>query len=338
MKKAVLRHYNVAGAFTGETKLQRNGFIIALENLAGNLVVTDYRNMRVLRYGADGSVLDDLSSPEQERYIVELEEQKAFYDAASILTWILFGVLFIGGMIYGIRQELLRVNAQKPELANADASSQADTQKPIFGDTRVQWVGMPRFDLFAIVIGLLAITLVSLGFVDVGADAQAKCTGMNVIWMMCGVMLVLVIVPLGIVRRRLKNTNIGVRDEWVIVRFPDGTTEIARDRDLLEMNNGFIINQRKVSVGNERHTLYNKKDTESLLKPRLERAKKLTGREQMRWEWQHNRRATLLIGSISVILLIAALMLELGYGEDWLKGKIRNSTSSECLAEETSQQ
>ncbi len=338
MTKAVLRHYDTAGVFTGETKLQRNGFIIALENFAGNLVVTDYRNMRVLRFSADGSVLDDLSSPEQEDYVAELEEQKAFYDTASILAWILFGVLLIGGMIYGIRQELLRINAQKPDQASSDAPPQADTQQPIFGDTRVQWVGMPRFDLFAIIIGLLVITLISLGFVGVGTEAKANFTGMNVIWMMCGVMLVLVIVPLGIARRRLKNTNIGVRDEWVIVRFPDGTTEIARDRDLLEMNNGFIINLRKVSVGNERHSLYSKKDMEALLKPRLEKARKLTGQEQIRWEWQHNRRTTLLVGSISVILLIAVLMLELGYGEDWLKGKIRNSASSECLTEETSQQ
>ena len=336
MNRAVLRHYNKSGTFTRETKLQRKGFIIALETLAGNLVVTDYRNMRVLRFGPDGSVLDDLSSPEQARY-TQIEDQKAFYDTASVLAWVVFAVLVVGGMVYGIRQELLRVNAQKPDQASSDASSQADTQQPIFGDTSVQWVGMPRFDVLAIIIGLLVITLISLGFVDAGADAKARCSGMDVIWMMSGLMLVLVIVPLGIMRRRLKNTNVGVRDEWVMVRFPDGTTEIARDRDLLEMNNGFIINQRKVSVGNERQTLYRKKDLEALLKPRLERAKKLTVQEQMRWEWQHNRRTTLFIGSISVILLITVLVLEFGYGDDWLKNKIRNSASPECLAEEKSQ-
>ena len=85
---------------------------LSLETLAGNLVATDYRNMRVLRFGPDSSALDDLSSPEQERYITELENQADFYNTSSALAWTLFGVLRVGGMIYGIRQELRRVNAQ----------------------------------------------------------------------------------------------------------------------------------------------------------------------------------------------------------------------------------
>lgn len=286
--------------------------------------------MRVLRFGPNGSALDDLSSPEQERYIAELENQASLFGALSLFAWILFLVLLTGGMVYGVIRELRRVNAQKPATASSGTTPQADTEKPTWGDSSVEWLGRPRFDLFAIVVGLVVIAIISLGFIDAGADEKSSCSGMNMIWFMTVMISMAVIVPLVIARRRLKNTHIGVRDEWVIVRFPDGGTEMARDRDLLEVNNGFIINQRKVSLGNQQHTLYDKKDIEALLKPRLAVAKTMGPIEHMRWEWQHNKRTALLVSAASVILLTAALMLELGYGDVWLRDKMSNSDSPEC--------
>lgn len=330
MSRSVLRHYDETGSFTGETKLQRRGFIIALETLAGNLIATDYRNRRVLRFRSDGSALRDLTSPEQEDYLAELEGQIDFYNTASALSWTLFGVLLVGGMVFGVRRELQRVNALKPVQPRENTAPQHDTEQPTWGDTRVDWLGKPRFDIFAVILGLMVVMLISLGFVEVGNGASVKCTGMNVILMMTGVISLAVIVPLAVLRKRLKNTNIGVRDEWVVVRFPDGNTEMARDRDLLQVNHGFIVNQRKVSIGNHRQFLYSKKDIETLLEPRLARAKSLTPGEHMRWEWQHNKRTTLIGGSISVIMLVAVLLLEFGYGEAWLKDKIHSGVNSEC--------
>ena len=143
-------------------------------------------------------------------------------------------------------------------------------------------------------------------------------------------MVVPIIIPLALVRRRVLRTQLGVKDEWVVVRFHDNSTASSRDRDLRVTNNGFIIGNRHVPIGRNNSFLFAKADLDAYLQPRLARARKLSVSQQVAWEWRRNRRATLLLVLLLIPAVGAFIFVEFGSGKEWLQELLLSLLGPEC--------
>jgi hypothetical protein len=332
MSRSAIRHYDDAGKQLGEIKLQRDGFIIALESLGDDLVATDYRNWRVLRFDSQGSEFGDLSSPAQEEYIEQLRGQVRLYDIATVAAWTLFIVLLVVGVVVAVRHELKKANNMKVAQAGSSADKKPDTRQPNLSEISIQWLKKPRFNLATVMLALIAGLTLGLIVLIPSLEPNKPCSIGQLIMALTLAMVIPIIVPLVVFRNRMHKTRVGVRDEWVIVQFHDSRVEMSRDRDLMTSNNGFIINNRRVGIGNDRHYLYDKKDIEALLQPRLAKAKKLGVGAQMAWEWQHNRRTTLALGVLTVLALALYVALEFGTGKEWMEKQLIAMMGPECEA------
>ncbi len=174
------------------------------------------------------------------------------------------------------------------------------------------WVGL----LIAVMI-LAAPLLISFSF-TLENDPASECTRFSVsfvMWSFSGLMLLLVI-PLLVFVHRIVNTRLGFRDEWVLVERANGLVHIARDEDLISVNNGFIIEGVTIPTGNPKMPLYKGRDLEKWLKPRLARGDSLGPIQQLTWQWQHRRG--LFIAIVVAILGGAALIaaMETGWMEE----------------------
>jgi hypothetical protein len=310
MSRSSVRHYSEAGDFEMEFKLQRNGYIIALESLGDELVATDYRNWQVLRFDQSGSDLGQLSSPQQERYIEELRAEIRQHEIMSLAAWMVFGILVVAGFVIAIRAELRKASQNKTSASASAARRAAGTPKPSHRDPNIKWLGRPRFDIASILMLLIALISVSLLVLPSILPTLDKATNSPTVLGLVALAFFVSLVPLNILRKRIKNTHIGVRDEWVIVCFHDGTKETSRDEDLLVFGNGFIIGKRKVSIGNEKNYLYSKSDIQSLLEPLLANGKKLSIGEAAAWEWQNNRTSNVVALAVIILCLVLAIAAE----------------------------
>jgi len=332
MSRSAIRFYDDAGYQTGEIKLQREGFIIALESLGDELVATDYRDWRVLKFDTEGTHFGELSSPAQEEYISSLRSRVQAYNMASVIAGTVFVVLLVVGIVVAVRHELHKANTMKVEPAKTPSGQRADTRQPTPSDIGIKWLGKPRFDIPGILLIIVAALTLLLIVLIPSLEPNKPCAMGPLILGLTLAMVLPIFIPLAIIRKRIKNTRIGVRDEWVIVKFHDGAVDVARDRDLLVINNGFIINNRKAAIGNDKKYLYDKKDIDTQLQPLMANAKKLNISEQMAWEWRLNRKASLALGVLTVLALVIYVVLEFGSGKDWLQEQLTSMMGPECQA------
>jgi hypothetical protein len=205
-----------------------------------------------------------------------------------------------------------------------------DTRRPSASDIGIRWLKQPRLDLLKVVLALTVGLGLGLILMVPSLDADAPCPIGPLILTLALVLILPVLIPLAVLARRFHNTRIGVRDEWVVVRFPDGNLESGRDRDLHSVKNGFIINNRRVAVGHEAYPLYDKSDVRTLLQPRLANATAMGLREQFIFDWQHNR-GVLLAAGVAILLAIAAIIaLESDGADNWLEQRLAAMLGPEC--------
>ena len=194
----------------------------------------------------------------------------------------------------------------------------------------IRWLGRPRFDAMrALLILIVALTL-ALVLLIPALDTGSQCQFGPIILGMALLMVVPIIIPLALVRRRVLRTQLGVKDEWVVVRFHDNSTASSRDRDLRVTNNGFIIGNRHVPIGRNNSFLFAKADLDAYLQPRLARARKLSVGQQVAWEWRRNRRATLLLVLLLIPAVGAFIFVEFGSGKEWLQELLLSLLGPEC--------
>ena len=117
--------------------------------------------------------------------------------------------------------------------------------------------------------------------------------------------------------RQMALTRIGVCEEWVLVDRGNGTVLAARDRDLLRMAKGFIIENVTISTGTPPLSLYDRGDMETWLQPRLDRAGLLGAGKQLAWQWQHQRGQFVIALLLVALGAVAVLGIELGWFQDW---------------------
>jgi hypothetical protein len=206
----------------------------------------------------------------------------------------------------------------------------ADTRQPGANDMGIRWLGRPRFDAMRMLLILIVVLTLALVLLIPALDTGSQCQFGPIILGMALLMVVPIIIPLALVRRRVLGTQVGVKDEWVIVRFHDASTACSRDRDLRVTNNSFIISNRHVPIGRNGSFLFARADLDAYLQPRLEQARKMTVSEQVAWEWQRNRGATLLLALLLILAVGAFIFVEFGSGKEWLQELLLSLLGPEC--------
>jgi hypothetical protein len=195
-------------------------------------------------------------------------------------------------------------------------------------EARIHWLQPKktpfRVGLLIALMILAAPLLISISF-PLTDDPASECTrfSMNVVmWSFSGMMLLLVI-PLLVFVHRLVNTRLGFRDEWVLVERANGPVHIARDEDLISVNQGFIIEGVTIPTGNPKMPLYKARELETWLKPRLARGSRLGPVQQLTWQWR-NRRSLFVVVCAGIVAGTALIVaMESGWLEvqfkDWLE-------------------
>jgi hypothetical protein len=332
MRSGAIYHFDSEGAYVAHFTLPENTDPFALAYQGGSLFIADYAGLEVYRYSVEGQLQGNLDSPAQAEYIDQLRQRQDLFFMLEYASWGLFGLALVIGFALAIKSEISRVRHKKEEAAEQTTNEGRAklTARPHPLDTRIHWI-LPRerllwIGLFAVALALLIPVVIGLGDFSEGEHASgcSKFTLGMMTWGTVGIML-LVLVPLLLKLRSIAFTRIGVCDEWVLVDYGNGVVRMARDEDLLRVPNGFIIEQVTVPTGNHQQSLYDKKELEQWLQPRLKRGGELGPIKQLAWQWQ-NKRGLFIAGAIAVVLmLIAVVATEMGWlehaFEQWVESR-----------------
>jgi hypothetical protein len=340
MRSGAIYLYEPAGTLRSHFTLPVGADPFALANFGGAIVVADYAGMAVHRYSFAGDHLGYLSSTSQDDYVAGLQQRRRQFTVLEYGSWGLFALALVAGFAIAIRAELNRAKAKAKAAGQPADSSHAPkaTGRPHHLDPRIHWLQPKKMPLR---LGFLAALLfllipVALGLdVFQGDDAASACAQLTmrvVAWSTVGLGMV-VMVPVVLNLWRVARTRVGVLSEWVLVDHGDGNIRIARDEDLLRVANGFIIDYTTIPTGTPQLSLYDKKELEQWLMPRLACATVLNPLQQTVWQW-HNKRGVFIALLLGVIIL---LPLAIAVQGDWAKNRFEQwlQTQPECEVNES---
>lgn len=278
--------------------LPEGTYPVALERLGDSLVTAEPQTLRLLRFGLDGSPLDDLEPPLVVAYIDSLETQRDRYLLTARLCWGAFVVLLVIGLVAGLRTGLQRTHAP---LRAAVTTGVIGTPRPGPRHPDITWLRRSRLDFYTLLLVPMAFcvaTIVPIVIIE-GTDS---CVNALLLWLF--VLVAIPVLPLMVFLRRLRKVRIGVLHEWVVVIFASGQEATARDCDLIVHRNGFSIQGKQVTIGIPQLYLFNQTDVQTLLLPRLDKGQRLSPGEQIQWDWRYNRGAALTSAFLLALLLI----------------------------------
>lgn len=321
MRSGALYRYTPEGNYLADFELPPGADPFALTVFGGELLVADYALMRVYRYSSDGEYLGDLVSVEQTDFVAGLVKRKNNYTVLQYAAWGVFSLALVVGLIVGIARELKK-SASSNASEDEDIAPRVTTARPHPMDPRIHWLHARKAPLRTGMLAFFAMLLMplvlALDLPGEGGDS-AECTRLTmeiVIWGGCG-LLAAITLPLGLHMRNITRTRIGVADEWVLVDHGNGVVRIARDEELLRVNNGFIIDQTTVPTGTPQVSLYDKAEVEQWLKPRMQRATHLGPLAQTKWQWQHKRSLFIALAIGIALMVVLLVMVEAGWAEQW---------------------
>ena len=332
MRSGAIYRYDLAGEFLSYFTLPSGADPFALEDFGGAVVVADYAGMAVHRYSLAGDHLGYLSSTSQDDYVAGLQQRRRQFTMLEYGSWGLFALALIAGFAIAIRAELSRTKSQATDQAAGTPAPQA-TGRPHYMDPRIHWLlakKMPlRMGVLTAFLFFLIPVVLGLGVFQ-GDDAASACVQLTVrvvAWATVG-LGVAVMVPVVFNLWRIAHTRVGVLNEWVLVDHGNGVIRIARDEDLLRVANGFIIDYTTIPTGTPQLSLYDKKELDQWLVPRLERATTLGPLQQTAWQW-HNKRGAFIALLLGVIIL---LPLAIAVQGGWAKNRFEQwqQTQPEC--------
>ena len=332
MRSGAIYRYDSEGGYLSHITLPEGADPFALAYLGDTLVVADYARLKVYRYSVDGALLGNLESRAQTDYIDQLLRRQRNFSLLEYTAWGLFALALLIGFVVAIKGELSRARSKKAEAAeeSEDQASAKPTARPHPMDARIRWLqpGKSMMWIGLLIVGLGLAMPLAIALRMPGEDDQVSaCAGFTLgilTWGAAG-MLLIILVPVLFKLRTLASTRIGVCDEWVLVDHGNGVVRVARDEDLLRVANGFIIEQVAVPTGTPQKSLYDKKELEKWLEPRLRRAGRLSSIKHLAWQWQHKRRL-FIAGVVGILLLLAAVgAMEAGWAEEgfraWLESR-----------------
>ncbi len=334
MRSGVLLSYDGQGALQSQIRLPADVDPFAIAPLGEHIAVADYEGLAVRLYGLDGTARGELTSPEQAAHIDTLRQRQSLYRAAQYLCWALFALALVAGFAIAIRAELRRSREKKAALEAQPTQGPAEpTPRPHHLEARVHWLEASKKPLWLLaVVGLLLVAMpvgITVGMPQ-PEDAKEICTRFTVdvtVWAMTGLLLV-VVVPVWWKLRQVVSTRIGIADEWVLVDRGNGPVLGARDEDLLRVANGFMIDGVTIPTGSPQMSLFDKKELEQWLQPRLDRGQSLGPIKQLVWQWRHQRGMFVLTWTLVALGLVVVLGMELGWFEGWFEQWLK--TRPEC--------
>jgi len=334
-RRGSVYHYTDAGEYRARIALPDGADPLAIAYHGDTLLVADYAGLAVYRFTASGERLEDLQSPAQRDHLENLQQRKQMFSVIEYASWGVFALALLVGFIVAIRGELRKAKQRRdatPPKTESTAPPRPTT-RPHPMEAGIHWLAPKKTALWMGVLLLCTVLLMPLLMIVVapeGNDPKQVCTryALNIaLWGFTAFMLV-IFVPLILKMRTVVRTRLGFRDEWVLVDHGNGTIYIARDEDLIGVNNGFMIDGVTIPTGNPNMALYNSGDLDTWLKPRLARGKTLGPIQQLTWQW-HNRRGLFIVSAIGICAgLVLVVAMEAGWLEkhfkDWL------DTQPEC--------
>jgi hypothetical protein len=217
-------------------------------------------------------------------------------------------------------KEVRETGPEEPDLVRPVRN----TARPHPMEARIHWL-QPKKTAFRVgllmTLVLVAAPLLIHAGLPTSDDPGRDCIRFSfnfVMWSFSGLMLMLV-VPLLVFVHRILNTRLGFRDEWVLVERANGAVHIARDEDLISVNQGFIIEGVTIPTGNTKMPLYKASDLEEWLQPRLARGSRLGPIQQLDWQWRNRRGLVLLMCGGILVGLVLVASIESGWMEDQFK-------------------
>lgn len=329
MRSGAIYRFDTHGNFQSHFALSPGADPMAIAYMGGSIVVADYAGMKIDRYTLKGEQLPALDSVAQREHIENLQHRRLKFALLEYSAWGVFAIAMLAGFIVAIRGEMRKARSKSEKrLEERDVAAVKPTARPHPMEAAIHWLQPKKTPLWIGALSLLAMLAMPL-IMDLALpeteEPERLCIrySMNiVVWVFTGAM-VLILVPLVIKLRTTVSTRIGFRDEWVLVDHGNGSMYIAQDKDLVSVNNGFMIDGVTIPTGNHQISLYDSAELEKWLEPRLAVGSKLGLIQQTRWQW-HNRRGLFLLSLLGIILGGALIIvIEMGWlenrFEEWLQ-------------------
>ena len=325
MRSGAIYRYSEAGEYQSHFELPAGADPFALAYFGNSIVVADYANLRIYRYDSEGRSQGELDSPAQADYIAQLQQRQVKFRVLEYTSWGVFALALITGFIVAVRGELKKAKRKllEKELREEASGPAGPTARPHPMDARIHWLSPKKTALWLALLGVgltLAMPLlIGMGIPETD-DPKKICSRYTLnlmVWGFTGMML-LIFIPLLMKMRGMMRMRIGVCDEWVLVDHGNGTVRIAADKDLIKVGNGFIVDGITIATGNPQMTLYDRKELEKWLQPRLDRCSTLGPIQQLSWQWQHRRGLFVL----SAAAVVAGLALIVAMESGWLEGRL----------------
>ncbi len=227
----------------------------------GDIVLTDFKLRRILRFAADGETKPDLSTPEIDVLLSQWRDAEKRFAQYSQLAILAFVLLLVAGFIAAIAQ------LKSAGLAIAPATLAEMSQS--VDDPAIQWVDVdPQLKrqqrwaapLFFVAFAAMLVVMFPMGLSRMG-------------WPMLAVGVIAM--PLFWLQMRQLRQRIGVRGDLLILKDGRGQAAVGAGERIVYSDNRIVIDDVVVNIGNGIKSLFPKDQLMQVVFPLLKQGRYL---------------------------------------------------------------
>jgi hypothetical protein len=319
MGHGVVMKYSRDGKFLTPFTMPADSDVMAMARFNGEVLVGDVAHLKIWRYGTDGKLKGDFTSPEMDSYVQKLAAKKQHFQTREKQAWWVFSILLAIGFVVAIVSEQ-RAKKIGQQQAVADAKTalvfivrQGESNQPSPDDPHIHWIAKNgrRMRMMRMIFGSI-ILLLMIGDVLLVAERYAADDAviqhtftMKLFFFQLG-KLIFFVGFAWFIERMLEKMSVGILREWIILRDASGKAAVGRNADVLLFPNAIAIGGVMVSIGPRKHgelperSIFDRLELQQWLAPRLINAREQTGLDTLVWDCRHKPLQTAFL----VVLII----------------------------------